>query len=361
VQALAQDLCGYARSERMQLGMCLEPTLALDYSQAHICLSRLGYPDPRFDALLAKCLQSQVRGARERPPHRVLEQRWLERTWGETRAEQWSTLGSLARRSALGRPMDLLSGSREDVYAFTHALMYAANFNHLPDPLPRRSSVILAEAEAALGRCLDEQDYDLGGEVLLAWPLTRVKWSAVAAFSFRVLARVEDRAGVLPSQATSVKRLSMLEDKQRSTYLLATAYHTAYVMGLLCAVSLQPGRAPPRRIPRGGFPSDSASKMLMLLGSDAVVLHWREELEALEPREQDALAQLLFHIALRRKVSLRDFEGARRVLAIGANLKLSRSPLAIQTAEMLQRLAEAAPMLVKGAQLRTMECEMAGG
>jgi hypothetical protein len=188
-----------------------------------------------------------------------------------------------------------------------------------------------------------------------------VKWSAVAAFSFRVLARVEDRAGVLPSQATSVKRLSMLEDKQRSTYLLATAYHTAYVMGLLCAVSLQPGRAPPRRIPRGGFPSDSASKMLMLLGSDAVVLHWREELEALEPREQDALAQLLFHIALRRKVSLRDFEGARRVLAIGANLKLSRSPLAIQTAEMLQRLAEAAPMLVKGAQLRTMECEMAGG
>jgi len=73
--------------------------------------------------------------------------------------------------------MDLLNGSRDDVYAFTHALMYVTDFNIRPRRLPRRRAAILAEAEAALARCLDEQDYDLGGEVLLAWPLTGRSWS----------------------------------------------------------------------------------------------------------------------------------------------------------------------------------------
>jgi hypothetical protein len=80
--------------------------------------------------------------------------------------------------------MDLLSGSREDIYAFTHALMYVTGFNISPWRLPRARAVILEEAEAALGRCLDEQDYDLGGELLLAWPLTRATCSAAAAFGF---------------------------------------------------------------------------------------------------------------------------------------------------------------------------------
>jgi len=57
------------RSERMRLGTCLEPALALDYSAAHACLSRIGYRDATFDELLRESSASQSRGGRERVPH----------------------------------------------------------------------------------------------------------------------------------------------------------------------------------------------------------------------------------------------------------------------------------------------------
>src|SRR3569833_1855631 len=100
------------------------------------------------------------------------------------------------------RPVDLLHGTREDLNAFTHALMYATCFNSAPWGINIESFEILDEAEAMLARCLDEQDYDLAGELLLAWPLTGSDWSALATFAFNVLLRVEDEASFLPSPAT---------------------------------------------------------------------------------------------------------------------------------------------------------------
>jgi hypothetical protein len=59
--------------------------------------------------------------------------------------------------------------------------------------IPYARSERMAEAEVALARCLDEQDYDLAGEVLprivrsedfLAWPLSSRSWSAAASFGF---------------------------------------------------------------------------------------------------------------------------------------------------------------------------------
>lgn len=345
IRCLAERLTFYARSERMLSGMCLEPALALDYAQAHICLTRLGYPEPGFDAVLRRSLDSQAHAGRERPPHRVLEQLWLEGSWDGSRSSASKRPPAAVRESVLGRPMDLLSGSREDVYAFTHALMYVTDFNLRPRLLPRPVSGILAEAEGALGRCLDEQDYDLGGEVALAWPLTRRPWSAAATFGFRVLARVEDQAGFLPSQSINLERLNELKGGQRSDYLLATAYHTAYVMGLLCAAALQPGGTPPARIPSGKLAADGTNQVLQFIDADRRSVHWREEFDRLSICERNGIAGLLLAIALRRKASLRDFAGLREVLAIGDKLGIADSPAASQAAELLERLAVAAPML----------------
>src|SRR5579872_4860323 len=44
IAELVSLIAPYARSRRMQLGMCLQPSLALDYAVAHLCLIRLGYP-----------------------------------------------------------------------------------------------------------------------------------------------------------------------------------------------------------------------------------------------------------------------------------------------------------------------------
>jgi hypothetical protein len=345
IRDLAEHLIPYARGERMVLGLCLEPALALDYAQAHICLARLGHPDAGFDAVLERALDSQSRAGRERPPHRVLEQLWLEGTWNGSRSNSGKRQPAAARNSVLGRPMDLLGGSRDDVYAFTHALMYATDFSLLPRHLPRPASVILTEAEAALGRSLDEQDYDLAGEVTLAWPLSGRPWTAAAAFGFRVLAWVEDQAGFLPSQSTKLQRLNELKGDERSDYLLATAYHTAYVMGLLCAAALQSGKAPPAEIPRARLAVDSAAEILPFLDADGRSVHWRAEFDRLEAPQRNSIAGLLLAIALRRKASQRDFAGLREVLAMGYKLGLADSPAASQAAELLERLVTAAPIL----------------
>jgi len=319
----------------MLLGVCLEPSLALDYSQAHACLTRLGYPDTCFDTLLRQSMNSQASVGRERTPHRMLEQQWIMEIWDPSTESD----PSVVKKSALNLPMDLLDGSREDIYAFTHALMYVSDRNIRPRRLPRQRAIILAEAEAALARCLDEQDYDLGGEVLLAWPLTGKSFSPAATFGFRVLAGVEDVVGFLPSPATRMQRLNNLHGDERASYLLASTYHTAYVMGLLSAALLQAERLPPQNIPIHAVRRDAASPILKLLDADGRNTHWRDELYRLSDREQDALAGLFLAIALRRKTREREFAIVRELLVIGSALGLTNTPIASQAAEMLQRLA----------------------
>jgi hypothetical protein len=323
----------------MLLGACLQPALALDYAQAHVCLTRLGYQDPGFDALLLQTVNSQAFMGRERTPHRMLEQQWFLEIWDDSDTGSGKRPRSMAMKSVLNLPVDLLSGSREDIYAFTHALMYVTRFNIYPRRLPRQRGAILAEAEAMLARCLDEQDYDLGGEVLLAWPLTGKSWSAAAAFAFRVLTRVEDIAGFLPTPSTRIERSNKMQPDDRKHYLLATAYHTAYVMGILCATALQPGRTPPLNIPTRGATSGAASLVLQYLGDDGKTTHWQEEIKTLTDLESDAIAGFLLNVAFRRQIAQRDFGNLRKLLEIGNTLNLTNTPASSQAAEMLERLA----------------------
>src|SRR4029077_1281836 len=79
IHDVAERLLPHARSKRMLFGMCMEATFALDYAAAHICLTRLGYRDPVFDAVLRKSLNSQVRAGHKRVPWDMLEKEWLAR------------------------------------------------------------------------------------------------------------------------------------------------------------------------------------------------------------------------------------------------------------------------------------------
>lgn len=250
----------------MRLGICLQPALAFDYAHAHVCLRRLGYPAPSFDRILRQSRSSPVSLGRERVPHRVLEQNWIEQTWQHSEPVQPTQMSRVAADSVLNNPMDLLQGSRDDGYAFAHALMCMSGFKGSPPHLPRQSHEVLMEAEAMLARCVDEQDHDLGGEILLTWPLTGEKWSAVSTFGFQILISVEDSAGFLPSPITRIDRLQNLDEDHRAVYLSASAYHTAFVMGLLCAAALLHGRTPPARIPILCNVDRGADRALALLG-----------------------------------------------------------------------------------------------
>ena len=338
IHRVARQLIPHARSTQIRLGLALNPALAFDYSLAHIVLTRLGYPDADFQELLSQCRTAQAHAGRERLPHRMMEQEWIDTLWKECRPEGHRRLERTARLSILSQPMDLFAATDEDLYAFTRAVMYVTGFQHNPALLPRSRAVLLAEAEAVLARCLDAQNYDLAGEILLAWPLTGRHWSPIAAFAFRVLAEVEDKAGFLPTPATHVSELQTRQGVDRTHYLLATAYHTAYVMGLLCAAALQPGCAPPIGISTKQGAPGSARQFLPLLDNSSKTPHWRNTFDKLDSSQADALAGLLFNIALQRCAGGCDFAALDKTLRLGHALGLAATPAASQAAELLKRV-----------------------
>jgi hypothetical protein len=339
IQDVAKQLIPHARSERVLTGICTYPALAFDYAQAHVLLSALGYRDAEFDSLLEHSLVSQAAFGRERPPHRVLEREWIRDIWMTSGKGPRRLCSSMARQSILGHPIDIFNSSRDDGYAFTHVLMYITNLGIHASRLPRARESILAEAEGALAGCLDDQDYDLGGEFLFAWPLTGASWSAAAVFAFRVLARVEDEAGFLPASSTRLDRLKKLEGTERSNYLFATAYHTAFVMGVLCSAALLPGRTPPLRIAARNRIHGIANKILPYVELAPSGPHWQHDFDQLDETERDAIGPLLLAVALRRNIRGRQFRATWDLLKIAYDHHIADSPAASQAAEILERFA----------------------
>lgn len=340
VLRVASLLVPHARSRRMLRGVCLEPAVAFEYATAHICLKRLGFYDGDFDAMLDLSAASQASDGRERAPHRMLEQEWLKQGWLYPEGLPRLRSGSQVTNSVLNRTMDLLHGTREDMYCFTHALMYLRDFNIFTRPLPRMRQALLEEAEGMLARCLDEQDYDLAGEVLLAWPLTGESWSPAAAFAFRVLSRVEKAAGFLPAPSTRIDHMKSLDTETGRQYFLATAYHTVYVMGLLCAAVLSPNRRPPVRIPAVPVRAGAFDAVSSCLEGDDRRAHWQDELEELDLAERESLSEFILSIALHREFGRRNFEAMQNLLSVGNALGLTANPVASQAAEMMTRVSQ---------------------
>lgn len=335
VEALARRLLPRARSDRMLMGVALEPAAAWDYAQAHVFLTRLGFPDPDFDSLLGESDAAQSALGRERVPYRQLERNWLRR--GLTAPSISIENDRLPSANVLEHPIDLLAGTREDIYAFSHALMYIGDFGLRPAPWPRGPSDICAEAEGALGWCIDEQDYDLAAEVLLAWPQTGTEWNATSAFAFRVLASVEDRAGFLPSHTIRLERLRELAGDDHVDYLLASTYHTIYAMGLLCSMALKSGRVLSAPVPSAPTTRGVAEQIEPFLRWERRP-HWAEVYRQLTSMQRDTLAPLILGIAVRRCVDARQFSSVRQLLVVAQRTGLSDSPLPSQAAELLHRL-----------------------
>jgi len=327
----------HAQSPRIAIGMALHPALARDYGAAHIVLTAAGVTDARCAEALARADRAAVADARERPPHRELEQAWLGWLTGGPRPAP-----ALVARTALGRGSDVLLGTRDDLYALTHALIYATDFGAVLPRMPRAAGAIAAECDSALAGVLDDDDFDLAAELLLAAPYLRRRWSPAAAFCFSVLTSVEDRVGVLPSLSLDRAGVERQAPAEREAYVAAVAYHTAYVMGLLCAAILAaPHRPQPPR--QAAAASPLAERLLAELAAGPRRLQWVAVAQALTPRARAPLTSLLLDMALRRAARALDLAKVRALLIDGLEARVPPTPLRLQAAELLARLAEAAP------------------
>ncbi|MGC1323155.1 MAG: hypothetical protein WA849_13305 [Candidatus Udaeobacter sp.] len=335
IDDLARLLVPHARSERVLLEIALRPSLSFVFAVPHVLLTKLGHPDPAFEDCLRLCATSQARNGHERAPVASVERRWVTGLWtGRKSDSSWRL--DLAN-SVLNWPLDLLGGLREDAYALTHLFMYCTDFGFQKSRLPRQRSVILGEVGSLLAKYLDAGDYDLAGEILMAWPLTGAPWSSAATFGFRVLADAEDRTGVLPCGNTKTDRLNQLHGEQKVQYAFGTAYHTAYVMGFLCAAALRPERAPPRKI--GGRIVEKSCLERILSFVDQKNANWAPEFSTLEDEERLALAPFLLDIAIVQNCRKHNYNAVAKLLALACHHSMANSPLCGQAAELLERLA----------------------
>jgi hypothetical protein len=335
IEEVSVRLAAKARSHRTACAIVLHPTICLQLAMPHILLSRLGLPDSRFDRLLALSTGSSAHNGQEVVPHRALERIWIRSVWQGT--PPGDALDAAVSTSALNFPPDLLWGTREDAYAHTHALMYFTAFGYSTRPLPRQRPEVLAESSALLARSLLLEDYDLAAEVLMAWPLTSAQWSPAAAFGFRVLAELEDTVGFLPAKNGMPERLAHLAGDERTKSALAAAYHTAYVMGMLCALALRPGNAPPAVITG---PSARAVVVDELLGRiPDVDTPWRQTFHRLGPMEQGALGPFLLEMGLVSAARRHDFASMGTLLAFAVDHGLANTPVCSQSADLLRRMS----------------------
>jgi hypothetical protein len=279
--AVVQDLLPHARSKQMGWDVLRYPSVCLQVATPHILLGVLGFEDSQFDGLLGRTAAACASRGHEVVPYRELEIIWLQSLWRSQ--SPGSELEEIACKTALKNPIDLLHGTRDDAYAHTHAIMYYTDFGNWQKALPRPVEEFLGESAVVLARALIAEDYDLAAEALMAWPLTSSVWSPAAAFGFRVLASLEDKVGFLPAGPSSSKRLLELSGEEKTKYALASSYHTAFVMGMLCALSVRSGTASPYDIAGPSFSGTLIENLQACIPKTGA--YWEEVFQSLHPDE----------------------------------------------------------------------------
>ncbi len=336
VDSLALQLAPLVRSARALADMALNPDQVFRRAVPHVLLSTLGHRDDAFDDFAAdKCLRV-LSHAVDQPATVLAERRWVTTVWGRP----FPTMPDAGSGTVLTHPFDLLVGSREDPYGLTHLLFYVTDFGRAATAnAGRPHDAILADVEALVIRYLDQGDYDLVGELLMAWPQLREEWSPVAAFAFRVLAHVEDEVGLLPCGNLDPERLATLVGAERTRYARAASYHTALVMGFLCAVALRGDAAPPTALAGPEYPDDAWQTFRAMVddrGGD-----WLPVFDRCAESEKRTLAPMLCGVVITQALRRQDFAAVHEALDAARRFALPQHPLLAAAADALRALGAA--------------------
>lgn len=237
IQRIGRRLCAAARSPELLAWVRLRPHILPELAVPHLVLATLGLPDAAFSAALARAAAGTSVAPAERLPWKQIERCWQVELGAPTPS---APVAPHVAATALAARQDALFATREEAYAFTHALIYHTDFGTRQPPTPRPPAELAQDAAGLLARCLDEDDFDLAAEALFAWPYLRRPWDATAAFGLHVLRLVDDEVGFLPSMTLSQDHFATLTGDDARRYFYAESYHTAYVMGLLTAATLSP-------------------------------------------------------------------------------------------------------------------------
>jgi hypothetical protein len=324
LRTLAGDLAPLIRAPQVYRFLFLRPSRAPMHTLAHLCLADMGLPDEKLDRLARLALSSSVSAANERVPYRILDAAWTRHlAFGDAELDH-----PAISLSPLGAGVDLLQATTNDAYAFTHALPYATDFGRisLPEYVDRQNLLGIAEALAV--KALDEDDFDLLSEVLMAPPILRLGWTPTLSFAWNVMERVWDEYGFVPGPGVPPAPENETRTKQVRR-VLGTLYHTTFAAGLCCATMIACESVPAAM--QHGVAGD-------LEAPPGKGTAWKINWNQSSRETQESLNFLSLAFTLRRAVETVDLKGVREVLYKAAESDLLEHPLFMQALEMLERI-----------------------
>jgi hypothetical protein len=331
---LAQQLIISARDKELLVALCLEPALAFEHAAAHVHLTDLGYRDEVVDCMLTEIIENELIGTPERLPNHQLEHEWLKGIW---RQEHSEISADLLERTCIARPLDVLGSRIQDLYAFTHVVLYGSDMGRRPRQWPRSLEEIAQDAEAALAAALDADNLDLAAELIWTWPMLRLPWSPVAIFGFGILAATQDAHGFLPGPGYSAGECERLPDDLRDEYVLRTSYHTTLVMGFVCGAALRAARSPPAEVEPAAEENGAIDMIMPLLRNPAHKPRWWIAFSHLDTKAREALAQFALSVAMRRARASHDLELLSEGLSVALRCDLISGPTTHQALALLRR------------------------
>jgi hypothetical protein len=237
VEVIAERLEPFVRNERFRREIARNPEAAVTFGLGHLYLTRAGYPDATWDAIVVNPLQAGYSETKDRPPHRILDRQWAAELAGmDGNAYRLVSALSLSLLCSRAHPIHM---SQEDGYAYTHCLMYATDFGRRELPRLVESNVVSEVLDAALAWTLVEPDFDLLAELLLTRTFVTPAWTPAATVAWLTTCRVWDQLGFVPGPTFADAEFGRLEGDARRAYAFKEVYHPNIVAGALCAALLE--------------------------------------------------------------------------------------------------------------------------
>lgn len=156
------------------------------------------------------------------------------------------------RVEGLATPRELYDGSiagcrdtalffaNDEIYALTHVLFYLTDFGAHPCGLDvARQRGVVNLVLTLLVACLDRDDFDLVGELLLCAEVLGEGKNWLVGYAWRAMAEAQRSDGAVPSPVHDATIVPRVHGEKRRAYVFGTCYHSTMVAAMAASEAVR--------------------------------------------------------------------------------------------------------------------------